>query len=114
MRALNLALRFGLELCMLAALAVWGFSLEDTATSVVAGIGAPLLAAVVWGVFVSPKAVRRLEDPWRLVLELVLFAAAAVALAAAGHAVLATAFALAVLANEALLLVWRQRAEGGA
>jgi hypothetical protein len=109
-KALNLALRFGLELCLLGALVVWGFSLEDTWARIAVGVGAPLLAAVVWGVFVSPKAARRLDDPVRLALELVLFAAGTAALAASGHAVLAVAFAVAVVANEALLFVWDQRA----
>jgi uncharacterized protein DUF2568 len=110
LRALNLAARFGLELCLLAALAVWGFSLDSSLAKVVAGLGAPLAAAIVWGFFVSPKAPRRLQDPGRLVLELVLFAAGTAALAATGHAVLAVAFAAAVIANEALLFVWDQRA----
>jgi hypothetical protein len=34
---------------MLAALAYWGFTVGDGAGAWVLGVGAPLLAAVVWG-----------------------------------------------------------------
>lgn len=109
MKAANLALRFVLELCLLAALAVWGFGLESALAQILAGIGAPVAAAAVWGTLVAPKAPNRLDDPWRLVLELALFALAATALAAAGYGPLAALFALAVAVSETLMLVWRQR-----
>jgi hypothetical protein len=53
----NLALRFLLELCALAALAYWGFKTGESAVAKIGlGIGAPLLAAVLWGTFVAPGA----------------------------------------------------------
>ncbi len=53
----NLLLRFLLELCALGALGYWGFkSGSATSTKVVLGVGAPLVAAVVWGTFLSPIA----------------------------------------------------------
>ena len=49
----NLLLRFLLELCALGALGYWGFK---TGSGLVAkiglGIGAPLVVAVVWAMFV--------------------------------------------------------------
>lgn len=105
----NLALRFVLELCLLVALAVWGFGLDSAVAQILAGIGAPVAAAAVWGLFVAPKAPNRLGDPWRLVLELALFSLAATALAAAGHVNAAVVFALAIVVSETLMLVWRQR-----
>jgi len=45
-------------------------------------------------------------------VELLLFGAAAVALAAAGHGLLAALFAAAVAVNEILLIAWRQRSIG--
>ncbi len=45
----------------------------------------PVLAAVVWGVFVGPRAVRRLADPARLGVEVVLFAAGGTGLLVARH-----------------------------
>lgn len=109
MKSANLALRFLLELCLLVALGYWGFRAgEGLLGNIVLGLGAPLLAAVVWGIFISPRARLPVSRPVRLVMELVLFGAAVVALAAAGQPGLAIAFALIVLINEVLLLVWKQ------
>jgi hypothetical protein len=104
----NLALRFLLELGLLAALAAWGFGLGGV-LGVVVGIGAPVAAAATWGLLVAPKAPNRLDDPARLALELVLFALGVVALAAAGYGSLAVVLGAAALVNEALLAAWRQR-----
>ena len=104
LKPLNLGLRFVLELCMLVALGIWGFS-----ENIVLGIAAPLAAAVVWGLWIAPKATRRLRDPVRLALELLLFGAAGVALAAADHPLAAAVFLAAVALSEVLMLAWRQR-----
>ena len=104
MKPLNLGLRFVLELCMLVALGIWGFS-----ENLVLGIAAPLAAAVVWGLWIAPKASRRLRDPVRFAVELLLFGAAGAALAAAGHAVAAVVFLALVALSEVLMLAWRQR-----
>lgn len=104
MTALNLGLRFVLELCMLVGLGIWGFS-----ENIVLGIAAPLAAAVVWGLWIAPKASRRLHDPARLVVELVLFGAAGAALAAADHPLAAAVFLAAVAVSEVLMLAWGQR-----
>ena len=111
MKNANLALRFVLELALLGGLAAWGFSFGGVA-GVLLGIGAPVAAAGVWGLLVAPKAPSRLDDPWRLALELVLFAAGVAALAAAGYRNLALLLAVAVAVSETLMLVWRQRDEG--
>ncbi len=108
MKEANLGLRFLLELCLLAALAAWGFGLGGV-LGVVLGLGAPVAAAALWGLLVSPKAPNRLADPWRLVVELVLFGLGVTALAVAGYVNLAAVFAVAVATSEALGLVWRQR-----
>ena len=48
----NLALAFFLELCALAALGYWGFVTgEGLPARIGLGVGAPLLAAVLWGAF---------------------------------------------------------------
>jgi hypothetical protein len=49
LRGVTLTVRFLCELAMLAALAYWGFTVGDGAGAWVLGVGAPLLAAVVWG-----------------------------------------------------------------
>ena len=53
LKPLNLGLRFVLELCMLVALGIWGFS-----ENIVLGIAAPLAAAVVWGLWIASKGER--------------------------------------------------------
>jgi hypothetical protein len=105
----NLALRFLLELCALAALGYWGFhSDRGTVVKVGLGIGAPLLAAVIWGTFVAPKASVQLPGALREGLALTIFGIAAVALAAAGHPGLARAFALLAVINSLLMALWKQ------
>lgn len=75
---------------MIAALAYWGFTLDQPPVwRLVAGIGAIVVAVLVWGRWVAPKSDNQLDDPVRFVVELVLFAATAVALMAAGQTVLA-------------------------
>jgi hypothetical protein len=100
---LLLVVRFALEIAALVALGYWGFETGDGVLSVVLGVGAPLLAAVAWGTFVSPKASVKLPEPLRLAVELLIFAAATLALADAGRAGLALAFAAVVLLHIVLM-----------
>lgn len=101
MKELNLGVRFLLELCLLAALAYAGLQV-----SVVLAVAAPLAAAVVWGLFVSPKARVPLSTvPW-VAVQAVLFGAAVVGLVLAGNALLGVLFAIAVAVNVALVLFW--------
>ena len=60
----NLALRFLLEVCALVALGYWGFKTGGSLiTKLALGIGAPLLAAVLWGTFVAPAQWWRCQEP---------------------------------------------------
>jgi hypothetical protein len=105
----NVALRFLLELATLGALGFWGFQTGTNRPAQVALlVGAPLLAAVVWGVFVAPASPRELPDPLRLVVELVVFGAATAGLLAAGRPAVGVVFALVVVVNALLLRVWGQ------
>jgi hypothetical protein len=97
--AAALAVRFGLELCALAALGWWGFSVGDGVVSYVLGFGAPLAGAVVWGVLAAPKGRFGGRDPMRLAGEIVVFGAAVVALAALGRWWLAGGFAVLALVD---------------
>ncbi len=66
----NLALRFLLELCALVALGYWGFKTGGTLMAKIGlVIGAPLVVAVVWGTFVSPRAPVQLPGPLVLILQ---------------------------------------------
>lgn len=110
MRMLSLALRFLLELALLLALGVWGFTVGGgTPTKVVLGIGAPLVAAIVWGMFIAPKARRRLDDPARFTLELTLWMAGGLALLAAGHPGWALIFGAFVAGSLGLMVLLGQR-----
>jgi hypothetical protein len=105
----NLAVRFLLELCALAALAYWGFKTGTGPISkMVLGIGAPLLAAVVWATFVAPGASIQVPGPLRLVLQVVIFGLAIAGLAATGHRTLAWSLGITVVINGALMYVWGQ------
>lgn len=68
-KMLNLALRFVLELALLAAFGYWGFKTGGRLPARwLLGIGVPLLAAMIWGMFLSPKASLPLEAPLRLAI----------------------------------------------
>ncbi len=109
LQSANLLLRFLLELSALAALGYWGFHTADGfGAKLSLGLGAPLIAAVVWGVFVSPKAAVPLSTPLWLLVQAGVFGAAIAALLASGHPLLAWALGLAVVLNGALMYVWKQ------
>ena len=68
----------------------------------VLSVGAPLLAAVVWGAWVAPKARWPVPMPVRVVIELVLFGAAVGGLTVAGQPVLAVVLGVAALVTSLL------------
>jgi hypothetical protein len=110
MKQANLVVRFLVELCAVAALADWGFSLDAAiVVRLVVSIAAPLTAAIAWGADVAPRA--RLSTPasMGLAVELAVLGAAVVALAVTGPTGLAWAFAVLVVVNTALTTLWRQR-----
>jgi Protein of unknown function (DUF2568) len=93
-KALSLTLRFACELAALVAVGWWGWTLTP-----VLGVVLPVLVAVVWGAWIAPKARRRLADPARLMLELVVFAAATAAFVAVGQWTVGIVFAVAAVAT---------------
>lgn len=93
-RGLTLGVRFLCELGMLVALAYWGFATQEGAAGVALGIGAPIAAALVWGLFVSPRAVVAIPVQTRLIVEFFLLGFTALALVDAGQPVVAVAFGL--------------------
>jgi hypothetical protein len=105
----NLALRFLLELAALAALGFWGFHTGGSLLAdVLLGVGAPMLAAGVWGTFAAPKSSKRLRGTALPIVQLVVLGAGAVALVAAGQPVLGAVFAALIVVNVALMHVWGQ------
>lgn len=98
-----LLLVFLLELAALAAFGYWGFHVDGSVVvKIVLGIGVPLLAAVFWGAFLAPKASIPVPFALRLLLKIIVFGAAAVALYAAGRGKLAISFAAVVVVVHAL------------
>jgi len=105
----NLALRFALELGVLAALGYWGVrSGRSRAARMALGIGGPLVAALVWITLGAPGAPLELRDPLHLLLELVFFGSAALSLGHAGRPGPAWSLAALAAANRALMYVWGQ------
>jgi hypothetical protein len=110
MRSLNLAFRFLLEIVVLVALFLWGTSVSDQLMfQAILGLGAPAIVIVVWALFVAPKASRRLPDPQRLAVEVVVFGAGVLAFLAAGQILLAVLLAAAAGLNLWLMFDWGQR-----
>jgi hypothetical protein len=102
-----LALRFVSELALLAA-AAWaaGGRMHSPAPAALVGAATALVVAGVWGLWVAPKSGRRLPDPARLAVEVVLFAGVAAGLLGVNRVVpavllavvgLGTAFAIRAL-----------------
>jgi hypothetical protein len=109
LQAVNLAVTFLLELCMLAALASWGFQTgSNLVLKIVLGIGTPLLAILIWGRFMAPRSETRLTGSSYLLLKFILFGAAAIALVLTGQTALAIIFAVVAMINQVLLIVWKQ------
>jgi hypothetical protein len=110
-KAANLGVRFLLELCLLAAWAVIGWHLGgQVVVCVLLAVVLPALAATAWGLWVAPRATRRLDDPARFAVEAVLFAGAAIGLAVAGWPLWGGLLAAAYAVNVALGFAWHQRA----
>lgn len=106
LRPLQSGLALSLELAMLAAFGVWGFHAGTTAPVRWAlGLGLPAVTIAVWGLFLAPRARRRLPPRGVAAVSLVLFELGALALRASGHGTLARVVAIAAVASVGLSLV---------
>jgi len=104
LRNINLGLRFILELAALASVCYWGATIRaGTGMRTVAAIGLPLLVAVVWGIFISPKATVPTGRVGRAGLGLVVFLIAAWLLRERGRDMLALAYAVLAIASSLAL-----------
>lgn len=102
---IDLAAVFLLELCMLAALGYWGVEQGNGAIiKVILGIGAPVLAAIVWGMFAAPKAKVHLRLVTQMAVRVVVFALAALALTMAAQRNLGIALFVAFCLTQGLAL----------
>jgi hypothetical protein len=108
--SLNLAVRFLIELAMLFSFGFWGWQqVSGQPMRTLVAIALPVLAAAIWGGFVAPKARRRLEDPSRLLLEVILFGSGAAALMHAGARTAGVVLAVVAGLSLALMFVFGQR-----
>jgi hypothetical protein len=110
LRVTILAIRFLCELGLLAGLAYLGFTVGEGATAWLLGIGAPAVAAVVWGLFVAPKARYPVTMPIRLSIELDLFILATLSLWFAGAPAAGLLLGIVGAATSALNVITENRA----
>ena len=109
----NLGLRFGLELASLAALAAWGWAAaSDRWLRLVLAALAPGIAAVAWGLFVSPKAKVRAHWAIRAAVEAAVFGGAAAGLFVTGRTGRAAGFVVLAVVSRAIKTVFDLRGSG--
>jgi hypothetical protein len=97
-----LAVAFLAELAALAALAAWGWSVPDsTVWRLLLAVAVPAVAGVLWGVFAAPRAPVQVLA-LTLLVKLIVFGGAVLALVATGHARPAMALAAAALLSSVL------------
>ncbi|WP_245562607.1 YrdB family protein [Nocardia araoensis] len=111
-KAVNLGLMFLLELSVLGSAGYWGFTVNaQWPIKIAAGIGAPLLLAVLWGLFAAgggTNATYPLHGFARMLFELAWFGTGALALYAAASLTPAAILFACYLVNGALRLAWNQ------
>jgi hypothetical protein len=86
------------SLVAFATLALWGFTAWDFPWNIVAGIGAPLVAILLWALFVSPRAVFAVHPFVRAVVELLVYASATIAWWSMGQPWIGLGFAVVAVA----------------
>jgi hypothetical protein len=108
LRAVTLTMAFLLELAVLAAVGYRGFTLPiPVALRVLAALGAPVLMAILWGLFASPRAPMPLPGAVGVTFQICWFALGALALVAAGRATLGGLLAAVYVVNSVALLLQR-------
>ena len=90
----NDILRFVLELFAVVSLAIWGFAAWPLPWNIVVGIGAPVLAILLWALFRSPRAVLHVDPFVKAIVEVVVFGSAAFAWWSLGQPIVAIVFAV--------------------
>ena len=98
---------FVCEIFAFASLAIWGFAMWPFPWNIVVGIGAPVVAILVWALFVSPRAVLAVHPFVRAVVELLVYVSATLAWWSMGLTWVGLVFA--VVAVTAGVLAGRRR-----
>jgi hypothetical protein len=95
LRGMVLVVAFLCELAMLVTLCVAGTGLgSSTGGHVALAVVLPVVAAVIWSVWMAPSSRRRLADPARLIAQIALFGLTGVLAAVAGRVAWGVAFAV--------------------
>jgi len=101
-----LTVRFLTELALLGGLALAGTQLgSGVVLALVDAVLLPVVAAAVWGLFIAPRAHRRLPEPARFLVEFALFAATGVVLVLVGWVISGIVLAVAGIGVAALTRV---------
>ncbi len=109
LKSFNAGLAFLLELAALTAFGYWGFyGGKSVAARWLLGIGLPVLTALLWAMFLAPRASRGVNATSGNILSLIVFGLAAAALYYTGHPVLAITFAAIAIVNRVLIGIWKQ------
>jgi hypothetical protein len=90
----NDVLRFVLELFAIVTLAIWGFIAWPLPWNIVIGIGAPVVAILLWALFRSPRAVLHVDPFVKAIVEIVVMGSAAFAWWDLGQPIVAAVFAV--------------------
>ncbi|MFE3945007.1 YrdB family protein [Streptomyces sp. NPDC059118] len=106
----NELLAFVVELAALGALGWWGFVVGDGVVfRLLFAVGAPVAAAVVWGLFAAPRARFRPPLVGVLLVKAVVLGSGVYAVRAVGHPGAAAVFAVVVVVNTGLAETLRRR-----
>ena len=104
LHAVNLVLRFLVELAALAGLGFWGWTAGRSTTGQwVLALATPVAAAWLWGMYAAPASRHRLAGRALLAVEWLVFGGAAIATAVAGLPWAAVAFVVVAAANAFVL-----------
>jgi hypothetical protein len=100
----NLAIRFVLELAALFGAAVTGSRLGTPPFGVIGGMVGGVGFAVLWGLFIAPRARYPQSPRFRLVAGTIVMELAAIGLIAVGETTIGAVLAAAILANAVALV----------
>lgn len=108
-KAINLAIRFLLELSLLFSLGYWGFHVEHGyLVKIGLGVGIPIVVAVIWGMLLSPKALIKVPVIGRVAIEVILFGSAVSCLYDSGFTIQAIILGFVFILNRYYIIKWRQ------
>ena len=109
--ALNLGIRFCVELATFASLSYWGASINTSAAlRTILAVSVPLVAMVAWSRLLAPRAPGRLSGPAALIVELSIFAIATWALVSSGMGLVGMIYASLAVINSFLTRAFGQYA----